>query len=127
MVYGADINRIDTWYRYRKGLCDGCMAGCCNLPAEARVQDLLRMGLVDAFEAEGPLKDIARRLMKAGVVGHFNAKDAMFTLARHSSGDCIYLDRNTRRCTIYDKRPDTCRNHPAIGPRPGFCAWQPKK
>ncbi|MCK5516299.1 MAG: YkgJ family cysteine cluster protein, partial [Desulfobulbaceae bacterium] len=37
--------------------------------------------------------------------------------------DCLYLDQKTRRCTIYTKRPDTCRNHPQIGPRPGYCAF----
>ena len=27
----------------------------------------------------------------------------------------------TRRCTVYDKRPNTCRKHPQVGPRPGYC------
>jgi Fe-S-cluster containining protein len=126
MAYGADITRTDTWHRYRKGMCDTCMAGCCQLPVEVRMPDLLRMGLVDEFEAGEPIKNIGKRLMKAGVVQHLNPRDGIFTLAQHSSGDCLYLERTTRRCTIYSKRPDTCRNHPGIGPRPGFCAYQPK-
>ncbi|MFO6335145.1 YkgJ family cysteine cluster protein, partial [Pseudomonas aeruginosa] len=36
------------------------------------------------------------------------------------------LDRKTRLCTIYARRPDTCRNHPRIGPRPGYCAYRPR-
>ncbi len=126
MAYGADITRTETWHRYRKGLCDSCMAGCCQLPVEVRLPDLLRMGLIETFELDEPPRQIAKRLMKAGVVQHFNQRDAIFTLAQHSSGDCCYLDRQTRRCTIYERRPDTCRNHPGIGPRPGFCAYRAK-
>jgi len=48
-------------------------------------------------------------------------------LVRMSNNDCYYLDRKSRLCTIYDKRPDTCRNHPKIGPRPGYCAYKPKE
>ena len=44
-----------------------------------------------------------------------------------SNNDCLYLDRKSRLCTIYEKRPDTCRNHPKIGPRPGYCAYKPKE
>jgi Fe-S-cluster containining protein len=122
----VDLSRIETWQRYRKGMCDDCMAGCCRLPVEVRIADLLRMALVSEFETEEPLKNIAKRLMKEGVVAHFSHREAVFTLSQHSSGDCCYLDRQTRRCTIYQKRPDTCRQHPQKGPRPGYCAYQPK-
>jgi hypothetical protein len=44
-----------------------------------------------------------------------------------SNNDCLYLDRKSRLCTIYAECPDTCRNHPKIGPRPGYCAYKPKK
>lgn len=95
------------------------------LPAEARIADLIRMELADPFEAGDPLKQIAKRLIKAGVIDHFNQKSELFTLARRASSDCVFLDADTRRCTIYAKRPDTCRNHPRIGPRPGYCAYFP--
>ncbi|WP_459943772.1 YkgJ family cysteine cluster protein [Desulfocastanea catecholica] len=35
----------------------------------------------------------------------------------------MFLDGRTRRCTIYATRPETCRNHPRVGPRPGYCAF----
>lgn len=123
-VNGADIARTDTWHRYRKGLCDSCMAGCCQLPVEVRVADLVRLGVIDAFDRDEPAKIIGKRLLKAGVIQHVNQRDGIFTLTQHSSGDCLYLDRVSRRCTVYDKRPDTCRQHPAVGPRPGFCAYR---
>ncbi len=96
------------------------------MPVEVRLADLVRMGIVDEFEAGEPAKQIAKRLMKAGIVEHFNFKHSIFTLARRANNDCIYLDAQTRRCTIYDKRPATCRNHPQIGPRPGYCAFRSK-
>lgn len=34
------------------------------------------------------------------------------TLREHSNGDCIYLDGRTRRCTVYQARPNQCRTWP---------------
>ncbi|EPK1592174.1 TPA: YkgJ family cysteine cluster protein, partial [Pseudomonas aeruginosa] len=122
----ADPDRLDTWVKYREGLCGECNATCCTLPVEVRIDDLIRMRLVDEFEREEPAKRIAKRLEKDGVIEHFNHKREIFTLTRMANGDCLYLDRKTRLCTIYARRPDTCRNHPRIGPRPGHCAYRPK-
>lgn len=119
----ADPDRLDTWVKYRNGLCESCHATCCSLPVEVRISDLIRMDLADEFERQEPAKLVARRLQKAGIVEHFNHKHDIFTLSRMANGDCLYLDRHSRRCTIYAKRPDTCRNHPQIGPRPHHCAW----
>lgn len=123
---GADLDRLETWVKYKSSLCGDCRATCCTMPVEARMSDLVRMGLVDAFEAEEDPRPIARRLVKAGVVERYNFKSGLFTLVRLANGDCRYLDGVTRRCTIYAQRPDTCRNHPQVGPRPGFCAFQPR-
>lgn len=125
-IAAVSIDRPETWVRYRARLCEDCMAGCCTLPVEVRIDDLVRMGVVDEFEAGEPAKAIARRLLKAGIIEHFNFKNEIFTLARLANNDCIYLDRLTRRCTIYERRPRTCRDHPRIGPRPGYCAYHPK-
>jgi len=95
------------------------------MPTEVRVSDLIRMGVLDAFAIDEPAKLIAKRLKKSGIIAHFNFKAERFTLTRLANDDCLYLDGLTRRCTIYDKRPDTCRNHPHIGPRPGYCAYVP--
>ena len=88
------------------------------------MSDLIRMELVDSFELEEPIKNIAKRLKKSGVIEHFNFKNEIFTLLRFSNHDCLYLDSQTRRCRIYKKRPETCRNHPQIGPKPGFCPYK---
>lgn len=120
----VDVDRCETWSRYRTGLCERCAANCCTMPVEVRLSDLVRLGLVDPFEAEHEApRLIARRLEKAGQIGHFNHKHGLFTLARRANGDCDYLHPQTRRCTVYEQRPDTCRKHPQVGPRPGYCPY----
>lgn len=120
------VDLPSTWVRYRKGLCNDCRAVCCSLPVEVSVEDLVRMELIDPFEAREPAKEIAKRLRKQGLIDHFNFKSEIFTLARLANDDCIFLDQQSRRCTIYPRRPATCRNHPQVGPRPGYCAYQGK-
>ena len=56
------------------------------------------------------------------IVGAAHA--ACFTMARRASGDCNFLDPQTRLCTVYDQRPETCRLHPQKkSPKPGYCAY----
>jgi Fe-S-cluster containining protein len=120
----VDVDRPETWTLYRPGMCNSCAANCCTMPVEVRLPDLIRLGLVDEFEAEHEApKKIAKRLERARLVEHFNHKNAVFTLARSAHGDCLFLDSHTRRCTVYDKRPNTCRSHPQVGPRPGHCPY----
>jgi Fe-S-cluster containining protein len=124
----VDVDRPDSWARYRAGLCATCAANCCTMPLEVRLPDLVRLGWVDAFEAEHEdIRRIAKRLQKARLTDHFNHKHELFTLARRASGDCQLLDAATRRCTVYEQRPDTCRQHPQTrSPRPGWCAYGPQ-
>ncbi len=120
----VNVDNCDTWTRYRSGLCNSCAANCCTMPVEVKLPDLVRLELVDPFEAEHEEpKAIAKRLLRAGLIEHFNFKNSIFTLARRANGDCANLDVKTRRCTVYDKRPNTCRLHPQVGPRPGYCPY----
>ena len=120
----VDVDRLETWTRYRPGLCDSCMANCCTMPVEVKLADLVRLGLVDPFEAEHEeARLIARRLIKLRQVERYHHKDGIFTLARRADGDCQFLDARTRRCTVYEQRPNTCRKHPQVGPRPGHCPY----
>lgn len=96
------------------------------MPAEVKITDLVLLGELDEFESDEDPKKLAKRLLKAGVVEHFSIRSGLFTLARRASGDCHYLDAYTRRCSVYEKRPNTCRNHPKQGPRPGYCAYRHK-
>lgn len=116
----ARLDSLAGWTKHRPSLCDGCYAACCRLPVEASAADLVRLGLINEDEAAGSLKKVARRLEKDGVVRHFRAATGIFTLAQTPGGDCLYLDAR-RRCTVYDRRPETCRRFPQVGPRPGYC------
>ncbi|WP_286238478.1 YkgJ family cysteine cluster protein [Neptuniibacter halophilus] len=125
-IAAANVDDLKTWVKYNRNLCQSCRGTCCSLPVEVRFSDLVRMGVVDEFEADEPAKKLAKRLMKEGIVGHFNHKTEIYTLARYANDDCIYLDQRSRLCQIYLQRPETCRNHPQIGPKPNHCAYQPK-
>ncbi len=124
----VDVDRLETWSRYRKGLCESCRANCCTMPLEVQISDLIRLGLVDAFEAEHvEHRLIARRLLKTRAIDHYNPKHDIFTLARRASGDCQFLNPDTRRCTVYAQRPETCRLHPTVkSPKTGWCAYGTK-
>lgn len=124
----TDIQTLSSWRKYTKGLCNGCWSACCTLPVEANGSDLVRLGLATQEEAdwlaEGVHDDLTRRLLKRKIIQAYDHKTKMFILAQVSGRDCVFLDFETRRCTVYEKRPDTCRNFPNIGPRSGFCPYR---
>lgn len=123
-IEASNIEDLATWVRYRKGLCDDCNASCCTLPVEVSLTDLVRMGVISEFEAEHEApKRIAKMLTKQGIIQHFNFKTSIYTLTQMSNGDCLYLDAKSRRCTIYETRAKTCREHPQVGPKPNHCAY----
>lgn len=122
----ANIDDLKTWVKFRQKLCDHCRGTCCSLPVEVKTSDLVRMGLIDEFDLQENPKVIFKRLYKERIVQHFHARSETLTLAQMANGDCLYLDPVSRRCTIYDLRPETCRQHPVQGPRPGYCAFIPK-
>ena len=122
----VDVNEISTWTKHKQRLCSDCRANCCTMPVEVKITDLIRMGAITTFEAEEPIKKLAKKLKKDELVEHFNFKNQIFTLVRLANSDCLYLDSKSRKCVIYEKRPDTCRNHPLIGPWPGHCPYEQK-
>ncbi|MBL7671818.1 MAG: YkgJ family cysteine cluster protein [Bdellovibrionaceae bacterium] len=116
-----NIDRPSTWVRFRQDLCLGCQAGCCMMPVEVRIEDLARLELVTEDEAQGSQKRVFKKLKKAGLVSSFRDGTGLFMLSQKKMSDCIFLDSDTRLCTVYEKRPGVCREFPSIGPRPGYC------
>lgn len=92
------------------------------MPVEVKAADLVTLELAGPEETSGSLKPLAKRLIREGVIESFRASTGLFVLARRANGDCNFLDPLTRRCTVYEKRPQVCRFFPErMGPRLGFC------
>jgi Fe-S-cluster containining protein len=117
----SDPEKPSTWKPFKKGMCEGCFAGCCTLPLEVSAYDLIRLGVITEDEAAASLKKAAKKLSKAGIIRSFHSKTGLFIIEQRRGRDCIFLDEKTRKCTVYEKRPEVCRTFPKIGPRPGFC------
>ena len=125
-MFKSTMNRSDpqkpsTWKADKKGMCEGCWAGCCTLPLEVSAYDLIRLGVITEDEAAVSLKKVAKKLSKEGVIQSYRANSGLFIIEQRGGRDCIFLDEKTRQCTVYEKRPEVCRTFPKIGPRPGYC------
>ena len=114
---------INKWTKFKPSLCNTCFASCCHdMPLEVSVPDLIRLGLVTQEEAMEGLAPIAERLKTRKIIQRFHPKKMVFVIAQKKNKDCIFLDEN-RRCTVYLKRPEICRQFPKIGPKPGSCPY----
>ena len=120
------LKDLSHWTYYKKGMCDSCEGLCCYMPVEVKTSDLIRLGILAEFHLEMTLKEQIRDALKHPGVQRYTASTENFTLTQKSDSTCFFLDSN-KRCSHYDIRPDTCRNHPIIGPRPGFCAYMKKE
>jgi len=119
------LNDLNRWTRYRKGLCESCLGLCCYMPVEVKVHDLIRLNILDEFHLELSEREQVKDALKHPTVLRYTPSTEKFTLKQKPDGSCYFLD-NEKKCTRYNDRPDTCRNHPQIGPRPGFCAYMKK-
>jgi len=120
----SHIEAPQTWKKYHPDMCQRCLALCCHLPVEATAQDLVRMDFLTDFDIECGEKHYLKLLKNHKGIKSYSRPTGKFTLAHRPNGSCLFLENS--RCTIYQKRPETCRNHPEIGPRPGFCAYKEK-
>ena len=112
----VDVDRLETWSKYKPGMCDTCGANCCTMPLEVQLSDLVRLGLVDPFEVDHvDHKLIAKRLLKAKLIDHYNPKHNIFTMARRASGDCNFLDA-AARSTKSARKPAVCTPRKAQSP-----------
>lgn len=116
----TDKDRPSTWKLYRKGMCDNCMAACCTMPVEIGASDLLRLGLIAEDELRASPKKVFKRLSKLGYLKSYRASTGLFMLQQKSNSDCVFLGED-RLCTVYENRPDVCRQFPQVGPRVGYC------
>lgn len=122
----TDKDKPWTWVKYRQGLCNGCYGSCCTMPVEIKAEDLVRLELATEDELAASPKKVAKRLIKEGILSSYRDGTGNFMLTQRSNDDCYFLDFKTRLCTVYEKRPEVCRQFPEIGPKPGFCPARKK-
>lgn len=124
----VDKDKPWTWVKYQEGLCRTCKGSCCSMPVEVKVSDLVRLGLASEDEKQGSLKKLAKRLLKEKRISSYRESSQLFMLSARPDGDCSFLDPRSRLCTVYEKRPDTCRQFPVqVGPRVGWCPYGKSK
>jgi len=116
---------LQGWTKYKKGLCETCAGLCCYMPVEVKIQDLIRLKILNEFHLELSEREQIKDALKHPSILRFTPSTEKFTLRQKPDGSSYFLDAN-KKCTQYDLRPDTCRNHPQIGPRPGHCGYMKK-
>jgi uncharacterized protein len=117
----VDITRPSTWTRFEPKRCSGCEGHCCKLHVDATLDDLRRMGCVADTEAMTSPKKIAKKLRDQKIIQSYNPNARTFRLAQRENLECVFLNSETKLCTIYERRPNVCRDFPDVGPRPGWC------
>jgi uncharacterized protein len=118
----VDKDRPETWVKYKDSLCDGCIGTCCTMPVEVKIEDLLKLGAISEDDFFITRRKLAQRLKKEGLILSYRESTELFMIKSKANGDCYYLDSKSRLCTVYDKRPEMCRNFPTrAGNRLGFC------
>jgi uncharacterized protein len=121
----VDYFRPQTWISYSRADCQKCHADCCRLPVDVTHADLVRLEVASSDELEWDEKATIKRLKKEGIIGHYDQKRKMAILTQFADNRCLYLRQG--RCIVYEKRPQTCRKFPEVGPRPNFCPYREKK
>lgn len=93
------------------------------MPLEVCAEDLVRLGVASEDELSAP-KKMAKRLIREKIVRTYRQATGLYLLEQKNGRDCLFLGSD-RKCTVYDKRPNVCRDFPTkIGPRVGFCPYK---
>jgi len=90
--------------------CSKCPAYCCSY-ARIIVDDADIQRLADHFEVD--VKEARKRFTKKG-------EEKGERILRHQADEhyttiCRFIDPETRNCTIYEARPEICREFPGKG------------
>lgn len=84
--------------------CAGCRAHCCRAELVALTQEDDRALYPEAFELDADGKHHLRQLLPSSIG---------WALPHGDDGACVYLKEN--RCSIYEKRPQMCREFSCVG------------
>lgn len=93
--------------------CDQCQGYCCAYPIIQVNRDDVRRLARHLGLTEADVRSEYTVLESPKVTRLRLTKDSVF-----KSESCVFLDKDTRMCTVYEGRPSICRDHP--GER---CEW----
>ncbi len=116
------LNDLRLWLPFKIEMCESCIGTCCYMPVEVMISDLIRLNILEEFHLELSLNEQIKIAQKNPGIKRYTPSTKKFTLKQKSNGSCFYIS-SEGLCTVYEKRPDTCRNHPKIGPKPNYCAY----
>ena len=93
-------------YKALKYDCDKCIAYCCSIYDRVQVntRDLRRLAAHFGVTPEVATARFTKIYNKERILRR--RADKLFGQA------CMFLNQDTRKCTIYDARPGTCRQFP---------------
>ena len=97
--------------------CQKCPAYCCSYPLiEINKRDIARLAKHFGLTYERAETRFTKfdKGEKSRALRH--QKDP------HFKSVCMFLDTQTRQCTVYDSRPGVCRDYPPDVPRCGY--WE---
>ncbi len=89
--------------------CSRCPGYCCSYPRiEVKDRDLKRLAKHFGIDVEAAERKFTRR---------YRDDEVDERILRHQKDDvyetiCRFFDTDARRCTIYEARPDVCREYP---------------
>lgn len=87
--------------------CNRCPAYCCSYPRiPVQPSDVERLALFLGMTPEKVARKFTKKGEEPGEVVLRHSPDPVYGTA------CKFLDRVTRRCTVYEGRPEICRSYP---------------
>ena len=105
----------ENWKKYLNFRCTGCGNCCRRTIVMITDEDIHRIECGTGRSASSFVRFVDQEEINLPKRGpwwvNFNAKRAVMALRHRPGGACIFLD-DSERCTIYEDRPVTCREHP---------------
>tara|TARA_Y100000592_G_C5299452_1_gene234762 strand:+ start:42 stop:389 length:348 start_codon:yes stop_codon:yes gene_type:complete len=94
--------------------CMVCVASCCSLEVEINQEDYLKMKALglDHGAKKHSSDFIEKNPIYKGKELFFDElyKDNFARLKKGKDGFCLFLNRETRLCSIYENRPQVCKD-----------------
>lgn len=100
--------------------CNGCVSSCCSLEVDitkTEFNTLEKLGHIDSIitRSEIFIKEFPQYKNRRDFLDEMNG-DTFAVIKQRPDGFCQLLDVESRLCSVYDNRPNVCRDFEANGP-----------